>query len=325
MILDSLRRTGVSRAMHGLMLGVATGARFAPKLRAERARMRIDRDVTYGVVQGRALTLDVFSPPSLGPHPLFLYVHGGGFRLGSKATHWAMAIPLVRAGFVVMMPNYRLAPRDPYPAAIEDAAAALCFAHDEAERFDADASRIVIGGESAGGNLTLGLGVACAFARDESFARDIARRRIVPRALMPMCALGQTTDPERFRRAGHVNPFIFDRIRVVSEGYLDGVPTRVDRTFADPLCLLESDVPTVRPFAPTFASCGLADPIVEDTRRIARALRARGVPVEAPLYPGEPHAFQALVFRETAWAQWGAAVAFLGAHVPGLTPLRPAW
>lgn len=325
MILDSLRRTGISRATHGLMLTVATAARFTPKLGAERARMRITRDVTYAVAGGQTLTLDVFSPPSPGPHPLFLYVHGGGFRLGSKATHWAMAVPLVRAGFVVMMPNYRLAPRHPYPAAIEDAAAALCFAHDEATRFDADASRIVIGGESAGGNLTLGLGAACAFARDEPFARAIVRRGITPRALMPMCALGETGDIERFRRAGHVNPFIFDRIRVVSEGYLDGVDEQIDRTFADPLRLLESDVPTVRPFAPTFASCGLADPIVEDTRRLERALRVRGVPVEAPLYPDEPHAFQALVFRETAWQQWVSAVAFLAEHVPGLTPLRPAW
>lgn len=322
---DDLLTNGGRHLFHGAMLAAATIARFTPNLSAERARMRILRDVPYASRGPRVLTLDVFAPRSPGPHPLFLYVHGGGFRMGSKETHWAMAIPLVRAGFVVMMPSYRLAPEHPYPAALEDAAAALCFAHDHAPRFDADPSRVVVGGESAGGNLTLGLGIACTFARDEPLARPIRERAITPRALAPLCAFAQASDVERFVRAGRVHPFVLSRMRIVSDGYLRGADPAVDRALADPLVLLESTTPSARAFPPTFASCGLADPIVDDTRRLERALRARGVEVAAPLYADQIHGFQAAMFHPVARRHWAELTRFLARHVEGVRGLPDGW
>jgi acetyl esterase len=89
-----------------------------------------------------------------GPHPLLVYYHGGGFLYGDLDTHDNVCRILCRhAGAHVLAVDYRLSPEHPFPAAVEDARAALRWAHVNAERLGADPSRIGVGGDSAGGNL----------------------------------------------------------------------------------------------------------------------------------------------------------------------------
>jgi acetyl esterase/lipase len=89
-----------------------------------------------------------------GPHPLLLYLHGGGFVVCDLDTHDQACRLLCRqAGVQVLSVAYRLAPEHQFPAAVSDAWAALCWAAGNATRLGADPARLAVGGDSAGGNL----------------------------------------------------------------------------------------------------------------------------------------------------------------------------
>jgi acetyl esterase/lipase len=89
-----------------------------------------------------------------GPHPLLLFLHGGGFVLCDLDTHDQACRLLCRqAGVQVLSVGYRLAPEHRFPAAVSDAWAALRWAAGNAARLGADPARLTVGGDSAGGNL----------------------------------------------------------------------------------------------------------------------------------------------------------------------------
>ncbi|HEX6674325.1 MAG TPA: alpha/beta hydrolase [Actinomycetes bacterium] len=89
-----------------------------------------------------------------GPHPLLLFLHGGGFVMCDLDTHDQACRLLCRqAGVHVLSVHYRLAPEHPFPAAVSDAWEALCWAADNAAALGADPARLAVGGDSAGGNL----------------------------------------------------------------------------------------------------------------------------------------------------------------------------
>ncbi|HUA72215.1 MAG TPA: alpha/beta hydrolase [Solirubrobacteraceae bacterium] len=96
-----------------------------------------------------------YEPPETGgPHPLLVYYHGGGFTYGDLDTHDSVCRILCRhAGTHVLAVDYRLAPEHPFPAAVDDASAALRWAFANAERLGADPGRVGVGGDSAGGTL----------------------------------------------------------------------------------------------------------------------------------------------------------------------------
>jgi acetyl esterase len=96
--------------------------------------------------------------------PLVVFFHGGGWVLGSIDTHDKMARSLAfRSRCAVLSVGYRLAPEHPFPEPSEDAYAALCWAHEHADDFHLDGSRLAVAGDSAGGNLSA---VVSMMARD---------------------------------------------------------------------------------------------------------------------------------------------------------------
>ena len=125
----------------------ATGLRFADVAGIEDRRVPAD---------GRNVRVRVYTPFGRPPHPAFLHFHGGGFVGGSidwSHNHAKCAHICANAGCVVATVDYRLAPEHSYPAAPEDCYAALCWLADHATELAIDPTRIVVGGESAGGNL----------------------------------------------------------------------------------------------------------------------------------------------------------------------------
>ncbi len=100
------------------------------------------------------------------PYPILVYFHGGGWLLGSLDSHDSLCRSLANgAGCIVVSVDYRLAPENRFPAAVEDAYAAVCWAWESASDFEGDATRIAVGGDSAGGNLAT---VCCLMARDRN-------------------------------------------------------------------------------------------------------------------------------------------------------------
>jgi acetyl esterase/lipase len=118
------------------------------------------RGVPYVVRQGfRPLALDLWRPTTPDPLPIVVFLHGGGWRTGHRAsTSLNHLVPpaleqMALAGFVVASIDYRLSGEAHFPAQTHDVAAALEWLRARASEFGADASRIVLWGESAGGHL----------------------------------------------------------------------------------------------------------------------------------------------------------------------------
>jgi acetyl esterase len=111
------------------------------------------RDLTVAGLPARHYAPPEF-PLGSGPAPLLVYLHGGGFVIGDLSTHDQTCRMLCRHGRMhVLSIDYRLAPEHPYPAAVQDAHAALAWAAQHAAELGADPGRVGIGGDSAGGNL----------------------------------------------------------------------------------------------------------------------------------------------------------------------------
>lgn len=324
-VLHARRKAG-ALVIDNLWRTLAAAGAALPAARPSRHGVQRIRDVSYldcGRDSRDEHRLDVYrprTPPSDADGrglPVVIYVHGGGFRVLSKESHWVMGLAFARAGYVVFNIGYRLAPEHPYPAALEDVSAAYRWVLDHAAAYGGDPSRVVLAGESAGANLVAATTIATVWRREEPWARALFDRGVVPRACMPACGLLQVSDPERFGRTPRpASWFIMDRLTEVTEAYIGHLSRERDTSaLADPLCVLESEVAFDRALPPFFAPVGTRDPVIHDHRRLAAALTRRSVPFAAPEYPGEPHAFHALVFRRNARRCWNDAFAFLSSCV----------
>ena len=121
-----------------------------------------DRAVAAGQ---RDIPVRIYRPVGLPqPSAAFLYLHGGGWIFGDLESHDSVTADLAEAaGLTVIAVDYRLAPEHPHPAAVEDSWDALLAVAADAAKFGIDPTRIVVGGDSAGGNLAA---VLCLKARE---------------------------------------------------------------------------------------------------------------------------------------------------------------
>ncbi|MHB8996954.1 MAG: alpha/beta hydrolase fold domain-containing protein [Armatimonadota bacterium] len=123
------------------------------------AQPAIQTDVIYGTAAGEDLKLDIYPCATPGPHPAVLLIHGGGWAAGDKSSDKAAGTALSRRGVVCFSINYRLAPKHPHPAQVLDCARAARWVRANAAKYDVDPSRLAAWGGSAGGHLSLMLGV----------------------------------------------------------------------------------------------------------------------------------------------------------------------
>lgn len=307
------RRRAGAAAMWGFFHGASRLGGLHPAAAPRRHGIERIRDVPYRETGRREHLLDVYRPSGPGPHPVLLYVHGGAFIMLSKETHWIMALGFARRGYLVFNINYRLAPEHRYPAAVEDACAAARWVVENAHRYGGDASRLVYAGESAGANLATTLAIASCYERPEPWAAALYDRDPSPSAVIAACGVLQVSDAERFGRKRRLPTFVRDRLEEVPQLYLptDGS----DTTLADPLSFLEGGHAPSRALPPFFSFAGTRDPLLDDTRRLGRALDQMSVPNEVRYYPGRLHAFHAIVPDPAARACWRHQFAFLDQHV----------
>lgn len=298
------------------------GYRLHPLGRPERHGVRLVPDVPYRHTGRRSHLLDVYRPDGVQPRPAILYVHGGAFSMLSKDTHRIMALALASRGYVVFNINYRLGPTHTYPKPLEDVCAALMWLMEHGEEYGADTRRVAIAGESAGGNLTAALAYVATHPRPEPFARAVFERRVPLRCAMPIYGLHDLHDIERFwRRPGKgakMAGWVKRELKWAAISYV-GYPLErrvAESPLASPLHLYEQPAPEgARPLPPFFAAVGTADPLLDDSRRLRRAIEARGGSCELHVYPGEIHGFNAMVWRPAARAKWRAVFRFLDTHL----------
>ena len=313
---ESLRRRAGDAAVHNFFKGLAAAGRLHPRARPERHGVERITDLAYRHDGTAAHRVDLYRPTQRSlPLPVVVYIHGGGFRILSKDTHWVFALMFARQGYLVYSINYRQAPRYPFPAAVIDGCAALEWVAAHAAADGGDPSRLVLAGESAGANLATSLTIATTYRRDEPYARRLFDLGIAIRAVLPACGLLQVSDPLRARRGRPPTGFLADRFTEIADDYLLGSkhagPGQLD--LADPLLFLESRVAPERALPPFFIGVGTADPVLEDSQRLQAALERLGARCETRYYEGEGHGFPAMVFRANARRYWREAHAFLAA------------
>lgn len=291
--------------------------RLHPKADPAAHGVEVISDLSYAPLGPRAESpahrLDIYRPQhSSGPLPVVLYIHGGGFQMLTKDTHWIMGIGFARRDFVVVVVNYRIAPRYKFPAAVEDVAEAYRWTLAHARDFGGDPRRIVVAGESAGANLATTLTVMTTFERPEPYAQRVFDTGVTPVACLPACGILQVSDARRFSRRRPLPRAISGQIERCESAYLPAGEMGGENTdLANPLLVLESDTESARPIPPFFALVGTKDPLLDDTRRLSAALDRRGVEVEARYYPGGFHAFHAVPSLEIAREAWSDQFDFL--------------
>jgi acetyl esterase len=212
---------------------------------------------------------------------------------------------------LTILPSYRKAPEHRFPAAHEDAFRAYSWAREHAEAFGGDPTRVIVAGESAGGNLVASLVAAACWQRPEPWAQQIFEQP-APVAAVPMCGFFEISDPARLKRRRRLPIWLDDRVSEVAQAYLgDAGPGGAGHDLADPLVLFERADPPDRPIPPFCMSVGTKDPLLDDTRRMAVALGRLGVDVDVDYYRGEVHAFQAFLWRKNARRSWAQTFRFL--------------
>ena len=224
---------------------------------------------------GAALAARLYAPSLDAGLPLLLYLHGGGFTIGSIATHDTLCRELARlAGCMVVSLDYRLAPQHRFPTASNDAWDALQWLAAHGALLGADPARLAVGGDSAGGTLA----AVCAI-----LARDAQLPLALQLLFYPGCAAHQDTPSHTTFARGLV--LEAPAIDWFFGHYVHSRDEREDWRFAP---LLAPDVDGVAPAWIGLAEC---DPLVDEGVDYGDKLRAAGVPVDLEIYRGVTHEF----------------------------------
>ncbi|MFZ2388836.1 MAG: alpha/beta hydrolase [Polaromonas sp.] len=231
-------------------------------------------DFSIPARDGLALPARLYAP-SFEHLPVLLYFHGGGFTIGSIATHDVLCRQLSHlAGCAVMSVDYRLAPEYKFPTAANDAWDALQWLSAHAENMGLDAARLAVGGDSAGGTLA----AMCAV-----LARDAGLPLALQLLFYPGCAAHQDTPSHRKFAQGFV--LEEESITWFFNQYVRSPADRDDWRFA-PL-----NAPDMDGVAPAWFGLAECDPLVDEGVMYADKLRAAGVPVDLEIYRGVTHEF----------------------------------
>jgi acetyl esterase len=251
---------------------------------------------------GGRVTADVAEPASAGPHPVLVYLHGGGWCSGSPRTHRKLALRFAEAGFVVVNLGYRLAPETPFPGPLEDCLFAVRWAMRQAQRFDGDPARIAIAGDSAGANLAAS--AAIALAQEQGEARVSAA--LLFYGVYDFPALLEDHGPKA--AAGALEQ---EAVRMMLTAYLGEEPSQALLT--DPRV---SPLRGAEKLPPSCLVVGTGDPLLSQSNALAAALAQGGVPHEHIVCEGMPHGFLQIEAFPPAREALGRAIAFLKKHVP---------
>ena len=243
------------------------------------------KDVPIGKIEntsvpgpGGDIKLRVYTPVAAGGEalPAIVFFHGGGFILGDLDTHDGLCrILAAQSGARVIAVDYRLAPEHKFPAAAEDAFAAVCWIEKNAADLGIDANRIAVAGDSAGGNLAA---VVCQRAKEEGGPKIAAQLLMFPMTQFG----GMFASLRKFATDYFLEKQTIDWFYSI---YLppgtDPNDPRLSPLMADDL----SGLPTA------YVMLGGCDPLHDEGLVYAEKLRAAGGEATVADYPGMLHSF----------------------------------
>jgi acetyl esterase len=239
-------------------------------------------DYRTGVRLREGVSADVAAPAGSGPHPVLLYLHGGGWVAGSPRSHRRLVQRFAEARYLTVSLDYRLAPEHPFPAGYEDCVFAAKWVRENAARWNGAADRLAIGGDSAGANLA----AAVAAVSGEMF-----------RAALLIYGI--------FDFAGAVRRGAMG-IEGVAQAYLaGGYPALLSDPRVSPIGSVASKFP------PSFLIVGSKDPLLPESLGMEQALKRAGVPHELHVVPEMIHGFIQFDMLEECRQSLSAMFAFL--------------
>jgi epsilon-lactone hydrolase len=266
-------------------------ATFAPAGRLH----PVPDDVLVTEVTAGGVPAHWLAAPGADPGRVLLFLHGGGYELGSLRSDGELAARLGRAsGMRVLFPEYRLAPEHPFPAAIDDVLAAWRWL-----RTDLSARSLAVAGDSAGGGLAVALLVA---TRDAGEALPAAAVLMSPTVDLTSSGASMT---ERADQDPFSTP---ELLRQLASDYLAGADPKTP--LASPLFASLAELP------PLLIQVGTADLLLSDSERLAAAAAEAGVDVTLEIGEGLPHVYPILLGTPEAAEATEQTGKFLRARVP---------
>lgn len=217
----------------------------------------------------------IHRPSEAAMLPALVYLHGGGWMLFSIDTHdRLMREYAARSGCVVVGVDYSLSPEVRFPVALDEIGAVCAWLRDHGAAYGIDATRIALGGDSAGGNLALSSALKL---------RDAGHP--VQALLLNYGAFDNVTRTSHARYDGDAFMLTSSEMAEFWENYLGPSAAAADDPLARPLRADLRDLP------PTFLCVAECDILLDENLEMAARLRAAGVAVDARVYPGATHSF----------------------------------
>ena len=218
----------------------------------------------------------IYTPEGSGPFPVLVFFHGGGWVVCTLDTHDGQCRSLTNgAGCVIVSVDYRLAPEYKFPAAPEDCYAATKWVAEHAAEIGGDASRLAIGGDSAGGNLTA---VVAQMARDKGGPRLVFQLMIYPATDFT----AQNASKQENREGYDLS---VDDMTWFTNHYLNSKEDELNPLASPMLTKDLSDLP------PALIITAQYDPLRDEGEDYGRRLQEAGVPATISRYDGMIHGF----------------------------------
>lgn len=257
----------------------AMGTDTVPTLEEQRAAMdgyremaTMPADVDVVAVDAGGVPAEWVTPVGAEPSRVLLYVHGGGYVIGSMGTHTRLVAHLAKAaGCRALNLDYRLAPEHPHPAAVTDGAAGYRWLLDQG----IEPADIVIAGDSAGGGLTVATALKL---RDDGLPQ--------PAGLLPLSPWIDLEGTGASMEGNAGTDLLVDRdgLKVMTDMFLDGHDAH------DPLAApLYADLTGL---APMYIQVGADETLLDDSTRLAANAATAGLDVRLDCFPEMQHVFQ---------------------------------
>ncbi len=255
-------------------------------------RVRLPGGVVREPVSADGVPCEWINPQSSHADRVLLYLHGGGFVFGLTPLHLQMGAYLAQnMGLRILMVDYRLAPKDPFPAALDDCVTAYRWLLKQ----DISPRNIVVAGDSAGGNLAITMSMKL---RDSGAS--------LPAAL---ACLSPVTDLSKDKvREGFSDPLLPSKAsKLYSRSYVGQSNAR------DPLISpVNGDM---RGLPPMLVHVGEDEILLDDAKRITEIAVSAGVDVRLEVYPRMWHVWQLFLSLPQATQSLGDIAQFLGSHL----------